>query len=186
VLLSDNFESDPLGSVPAGWTSNGVNSVFTTQQQGTHVLNHAGWTGTIQAGSSTWSNYLYTVAVKPSCWASEHDGMLFAIHEGGNYTLDIVGGNKLVLEKTVNGTVTALGTVSYAFNPSLWYNVSVSMPGGSITAYVNGAPVLSANDSTFSSGAVGLEANDPVAFDNVVVTQPGTSVPAGVTVPRTQ
>jgi len=184
VLLSDTFEGDPLGSLPAGWTSNGLNSVFTAQQQGSHVLNHSGWTGTIQAGSPTWSNYLYSVAVKPSCWASEHDGLLFAMHEGGRYTLDIVGGNKLVLEKTVNGTVSVLATGFYTFDPSLWYNVSVSLPGGSITAYVNGTPVLQSNDSTFSSGAVGIEANDPVAFDNVVVTQPGTSAPAGVTTPR--
>ena len=172
--------------MPAGWTSSGLNSVWTTQQQVSHVLNHGGWTGSIQAGSSTWSNYLYTVAVKPSCWASEHDGLLFGIHEGGggHYTLDIVGGNQLVLEKTVNGTVSVLATAFYTFNPSLWYNVSVSLPGSLITAYVNGTPVLQANDSTFTSGAVGLEANDPVAFDNVVVTQPGTSAPAAVTVTR--
>ena len=184
VLLSDNFESDPLGSVPAGWTSGGVNSVWTTQQLGSRALNHAGWTGYIQTGSSSWSNYLYTVAVKPSCWASEHDGLVFALHEGGHYTLDIVGGNKLLLEKTVNGTVTVLATASYTFDPSFWYNVSVSLPGGSITAYVNGVSVLQANDSTFTSGAVGLEANDPVAFDNVVVTQPGTTVPNPVVTPR--
>jgi hypothetical protein len=165
--------------VPTGWTSSGAYSLFTTQQEGNHVLNHAGWTGIIKAGSSTWSNYLYTVAVKPSCWASEHDGLLFALHEGGTYTLDIVGGNKLVLEKTVSGTVTVLATASYVFNPSLWYNVSVALSGGSITAYVNGAPVLTVNDSTFTAGAVGLEANDPVAFDNVVVTQLGTSAPRG-------
>ncbi|HEV2028877.1 MAG TPA: cellulase family glycosylhydrolase [Candidatus Dormibacteraeota bacterium] len=184
VLLSDNFQNDPRGSLPAGWTAFGANSVWSVQSEGSHVLNHAGWTGSIRAGSSTWSNYLYTVAVKPSCWASEHDGLLFAMHEGGFYTLDIIGGNKLVLEKTVHGTVTVLATAFYTFNPSLWYNVSVSLPGGSITAYVNGAPVLHANDSTFTSGAIGLEANDPVAFDNVVVTQPGTSTPAPVTTPR--
>ena len=184
MLLSDTFESDAVGSIPAGWTSNGLNSVFTTQQQVSHVLNHAGWTGTIQAGSSTWSNYLYTVAVKPSGWASEHDGLLFGVREGGHYSLDIVGGNQLVLEKKVGSTVTQLATVSYTFNPALWYNLSIGFPGGSITAYVNGTPVLQANDSTFTSGAVGIESNDPVAFDNVVVTQPGTSAPVGVIIPR--
>jgi pectate lyase len=184
VLLSDTFESDALGSLPSGWSSHGLNSVFATQQQGSHVLNHSGWSGTIQAGSSTWSNYLYTVAVKPSCWASEHDGLLFGLVEGGHYSLDIVGGNKLVLEKKVGSTVTALASAFYTFDPSLWYNVSVSLPGGSITAYVNGVAVLQASDSTFTSGAVGIEANDPVSFDNVVVTQPGTSAPGAVTTPR--
>ena len=178
MLLSDNFESDALGSLPAGWTGYGVNAVWTVQTQGSRVLNHAGWSGYIKAGSTSWSNYLYSVSVLPSAWASEQDGLLFALTDGGHYTLDIVGGTTLVLSKNVNGTSTQLATAPYTFAASRWYNLSVSLGGGSITAYVDGTSILQASDSTFSAGSVGIEANDPVSFDNVAVTQPASGVPA--------
>jgi endoglucanase len=168
--FSDNFESDPLGSTPAGWTASGVNATFTVQKEGSRVISHGGWSGYIMAGSSSWSKYSLSVSVKPSCWASERDGVMFAVSEGRRYTLDIVGGNKLVLGKWVGSTWTKLATAPYVFDPSRWYTLSVYLPGGAITAYVNGAPVLWVADSSFSTGAIGIESNDPFAFDNVVVT----------------
>jgi hypothetical protein len=178
VLLSDNFESDTLGSLPAGWTGYGVNAVWTVLTQGSHVLNHAGWSGYIKTGSTSWSNYLYTASVLPSAWASEQDGLLFALTDGGHYSFDILGGTTVVLSKNVNGTSTQLATAPFTFVASRWYNLSVSMAGGLITAYVNGTSILQVTDSSFSAGAVGIEANDPVSFDNVSVAQPGYAVPA--------
>jgi len=178
VLLSDNFESEALGSLPAGWTGYGVNAVWTVQAQGSRVLNHARWSGYIKAGSTSWSNYLYTVSVMPSAWGSEQDGLLFALTDGGHYSLDIVGGTKVVLSKNVNGTSTQLATAPFVFAASRWYNLSVSMAGGSITAFVNGTSIVQVSDASFSAGAVGIEANDPVSFDNVSVTQPAYAVPA--------
>lgn len=175
--MSDDFESDAVSSVPAGWTSIGVNSAFTTQVQGSHVLNHGGWSGYLKAGSTTWSNYIFSVAVKPSCWASENDGLIFGRTESGHYSLDIVGGNQLVLGKTVSGTWQQVTTAAYVFDPARWYTVSVSFGGGSITAFVNGTQVLQVKDSTFAAGAIGLESNDPVVFDNVLVTQSGAPIP---------
>src|SRR5690349_11942899 len=32
TLFSDNFESDAIGSIPAGWTVTGTNAGFTVQQ----------------------------------------------------------------------------------------------------------------------------------------------------------
>lgn len=177
VLMSDSFEADAVGSLPSGWTGFGVNSAFTTQVQGSHVLNHGGWSGSLKAGSAAWSNYIFSVAVKPSCWLSENDGLMFGISESGHYSLDIVGGNKLVLGKTVGGTGHQITTGAYIFDPWRWYTVSVSFDGGSITAFVNGVQVLQATDSSFAAGAIGLESNDPVVFDNVLVTQSGTPIP---------
>jgi endoglucanase len=180
-VFSDNFESDPRGSTPAGWTASGVKATFTVQQEGSHFISHGGWSGYIRAGSSSWSNYSLSVSVKPSCWASERDGVMFAVREGGRYTLDIVGGNQLVLGKWVGNIWTKLATAPYVFNPSRWYTLSVYLPGGAITAYVNGAPVMWVADSSFSTGAIGIESNDPFAFDNVVVTQlTGSAAPPPV------
>jgi pectate lyase len=176
-MLADNFEGDALGSTPAGWSGYRINCVWNVQTQGTHVLTHSGWAGSQQIGSASWSNYAYSVDVKPSAWASEQDGLIFAVSEAGRYSLDIVGGNQLVLGKWAGGTWTQLASAPYTFSSYRWYNLSVAMPGGSIIAYVNGTQMLRVSDSTFSSGAVGLEANDPVAFDNVVVTALGVWLP---------
>jgi hypothetical protein len=141
--------------------------------QGTHALTHAGWTGSITAGNPSWSNYSLSVSIKPSCWASEYDGVSFAITETGRYAVYVVGGNQLVLGKWVNGTWTRISSAGYPFDPSLWYTLTVVLPGGVISVYVNGTPVLMAPDSTFSAGAIGFESNDPMAFDNVVVAPIG-------------
>ena len=119
-----------------------------------------------------------SASVMPSAWASEQDGLLFALTDGGYYSLDIVGGTRLVLSKNVNGTSTQLANAPLTFVASRWYNLSVSLAGGLITAYVNGTSMLQVTDSSFSAGAVGIEANDPVSFDNVSVTQPASTVPA--------
>ena len=91
--------------------------------------------------------------------------------------LYVLGGNRLVLGKWVGSTWTQLASAPYTFSSYRWYNLSVALPGGSIIAYVNGTQMLRVSDSTYSSGAVGLEANDPVAFDNVVVTALGVWLP---------
>ncbi len=168
--FADGFANDALGSSPAGWTMSGVNSTWTVQLEGSRAVSHGGWSGSLDVANLSWSNYTFSAGVKPSAWASEHDGLIFALSEAGHYSLDIVGGNQLVLGKWVGGSFHQLAAAHYVFSSSSWYTLSVHMTGGSITASVNGTPVLQASDFTFSAGGVGLEANDPVAFDNVAVS----------------
>jgi hypothetical protein len=178
AVFQDDFESDAPNSSPAGWTNARVNSTWTVQRDGgNQVLDHSGWAGYLSAGSANWTQYLLSASIAPSGWASERDGLVFAIGESGHYSLDIVGGNQLVLTKTVGSTVTTLAQAPYAFAASRWYSLAVAFSQGSITAFVNGAPVLMSSDSSLSGGAIGLEADDPVAFDNVVVTAVGSSTP---------
>ena len=103
--------------------------------------------------------------------------------DGNRYSLDVVGGKRLVLNKVVGGNTTKLASAAYAFNSWSWYTLSVYWINGSITAYGNGTPIMQVNDSTLTSGAVGLEANDPVSFNNVVVTQLAPSSPPPVPPP---
>ena len=174
AVLSDNFEGDAAGSSPTGWTSTALNSSWTVQKQNANqVLSHSGWSGYLSAGNSGWTQYLLSVSVEPSGWASEQDGLVFAHSEAGHYSVDIVGGNQLVLTSSVGGTDHTLAQAAYSFNPWRWYTLSVSFTQGSITAYVDGKAVLHSTDSILSAGAIGLEANDPVVFDNVVVSAAG-------------
>jgi hypothetical protein len=55
---------------------------------------------------------------------------------------------------------------------SQWYNLQVSVQGTTIAFSVDGNPVLSATDASYTAGQVGLLAyqDDTVQFDNVAVT----------------
>ena len=186
VIFSDNFASDPLGFAPSGWVNVGLNCTWTVSDT-SHYVAHSGGSGSLITGSATWSNYALTASIKPSVWASEDDGLLFAVNGSNHYSLLIVGGNQLHLSKSVAGAETSLGTAAYAFNATNWYTITASMTGGVVSLYVNSTLVMQVHDSTFNSGAIGLEANDPVSFDSVTVTQlaapPATSSAAAAMVP---
>lgn len=174
TLYSDTFGADAPGSTPAGWTAAGQSSTFTVANDAAHYVAHAGWTGSLSTGSSSWSNYALSVGIRPSAWASEDDGLMFAVTGANHYSLMITGGNDLVLSKVVSGTETSLGSVMYPFTGGSWYTLGASMSQGVLSVYVNSKLVLQAGDSSLSSGAIALKANDPVAFANVVVTQVGS------------
>ena len=175
MIFSDSFRADAVGSTPSGWTSNGFNSGWYVSEHSIHCVAHANWPGSLTVGGSGWSNYQVSVAVKPSVWASEDDGLLFAVSGANHYSVLIVGGNKLVLNKAISGTEASLASTSYAFSANTWYTLSAQMSGGVISIYVNSALVMQVNDSSLTSGGIGLEANDPVSFDNVSVTSLTTS-----------
>ena len=66
-LFSDDFESDAIGSVPAGWTVVS-GTAWSVQQDGTHVLKQndpsTSNAHVIEAGSSSWTNYTAQADIK--------------------------------------------------------------------------------------------------------------------------
>lgn len=147
-----------------------------------HYVVHAGWTGSLTAGAgASWNGYELSFGMRPSAWASEVDGVMFAINGSNHYNLMIVGGNKLNLSKVISGTETRLASTTYAFTGGTWYTLDAYMTNGVLSIYVNSKLVMQASDSTLKGGGIAFQANDPVAFDNVVVTQlastPTTTTP---------
>lgn len=59
------------------------------------------------------------------------------------------------------------------FQVGRWYDVTVSQQGSQISVTVDGQPLVTASDSSFTSGAIGLYCEDSVAhYGNVTVTNP--------------
>lgn len=122
----------------------------------------------IAAGESSLGNVVYSSAVKPAANAAA--GLTFRVQDADNYyvaSLDTAAG-KVALVKNVAGTRTTIATVDRTVAASAWHQVRVSVKGSLITVSVDGAPVLSAQDSTFSAGKVGywLPAGSAADFDN--------------------
>lgn len=81
---------------------------------------------------------------------------------------------KLILEKVVKGEATRLASLDapgYQFDT--WYDIALSVQGARIQAFVNGKPVLEAQDATLASGQPGLytRALGAIRFGGVTVTE---------------
>lgn len=104
-------------------------------------------------------------------------GVVFRGSDSGYYRVSLLRNQannspKALLEKVQGDSVTTIATAStkaYAgFTANQWLSVSVSAVGSHITVWVNGAQIIDANDSSFSSGWAGVWASSDATtqFDN--------------------
>lgn len=91
------------------------------------------------------------------------------------YANDVSEGQKLVLEKVIDGVATPLAVADGpGYEHRRWYTLSLRVSGSTIQALVDGNPVLEANDSSLTSGQFGVTtvAFGAVSFDDIVVAAP--------------
>ena len=82
---------------------------------------------------------------------------------------------KHVLEKVVNGNVTIIAALDApGYGARTWHTITLSVNGSQLSASFDGQPTITANDTTLSSGEIGLytRAIGGMLFDNVTVTNP--------------
>ncbi len=76
----------------------------------------------------------------------------------------------------VNGVLTQLADISAAIQAGTTYSVRIVRQGGGATVLRNGAQIASTTGLTRTGGKVGLGSrNDPVQFDNFVLTNAGAA-----------
>jgi pectate lyase len=174
TLFSDNFEDGNS----SGWsTSGGTWSVGT---DGSRVYRQTGTSTTARAraGSATWTSYTVTARVKPTAFnGSNRYGALLARAQSSSsyYHLALRNNNTVELARVVSGGITALATAPLTVTVGSWYALSLSVSGSTLRGTVNGSTVVSATDSQFASGQIGVVTfNTAVNVDDVSVdTGPG-------------
>jgi galactosylceramidase len=122
-------------------------------------LNNEGWAGVMGRVSATGSGY----GCKP-------DGYYMRLSADGTCSLYVTTGK----EKIEPGTLLATGkTSNIAANQ--WHTLRLSFAGTSITGFVDKVQILSATDTTFSEGMVGLvsgsenKTKNIALFDNLMI-----------------
>ncbi len=183
VLYSDNFDSDTVGSLPAGWTIE-VGTTWTVQVDGSNVLEQTSSSTSplygIYAGDPTWTDYSLSASVKPGPGSTVYGTSVVAIdgrrQDANNfYTLLVKNGNAWYLGKKVSGNFTTLAWGSTSYNTTTWYTWTLTMTGTTISASINGTTLATVTDSAFSSGNISFKTHDQSEFDNVVVTSTGSN-----------
>ena len=120
-------------------------------------------------GDSTWTDYTYSIKVKS--YNSMGNGMGFRINDNNNlYVFQIDSSSTVSLAKVVNGTRTVMDTEAYSTNILQWYNLSVSVTGSQIKAFIDGQLLFNITDSTFANGKIGLSSQSNASFDDMKLT----------------
>jgi pectate lyase len=176
-LFTDNFED----ANASGWSKSGGSWSVVTD--GSYVYKQSGASAEAKAfsGQSTWTNYAAQARVKPLAYAAadRYVGVI-ARQQGSSsyYLLSLRSGGQVELKKVAGGQATTLGSGTVTVTAGAWYTLRLEAFGSSLRGFVNGTPVASATDSSYSTGRLGLITSYASAeFDDVVADS--TATPEG-------
>lgn len=174
TVSSYSFNFD--GGNANGWTPYGGTWAVTNGQY--TVNSGLGYKSIVSA--NTYSSFVYEADV--SCSSSGDAGLIFRVSSpavgtnsyNGYYAGINSASGLVVLGKAANNW-TEIVSVPYTITPNTLYHLKVSAEGKFIEVYINGTHVISAVDSTYTSGTIGVRAiNSTAKFDNVQVIDNGT------------
>jgi hypothetical protein len=128
-------------------------------------------------GDPEWADYAVEVGVRPLS-LDEMAGVVFRYHTNRHYYLFALTGGKqarlavrLPLERKLRvADWHELGTVDFAYDTTRYYRLRVENQGPKIRAFIDGKPILAADDDTLLRGKAGVTANIPARFQDFQVT----------------
>jgi pectate lyase len=169
TLFSDNFEDGNS----SGWTTSG--GTWSVTADGSQVLRQSGTSSDARAraGSSTWTNYTVTARVRPTGFNGSNRFVAVLARAQSNtsyYYVALRSNNTVELKKLVGGSSSTLASASVTVTLNTWYTLSLTVSGNQLSSSVNGGTALSATDSQFSAGGIGVATfNASASFDDVSV-----------------
>jgi hypothetical protein len=154
-----------------GWTGTGSWSVVAGR-----YLAPAGAANALSLLNTSYAALDYAADVAPA--AAGEAGLVFRVRQGAGYAVGLdAGADRVRLFRL--GMAGELASASVAIDAGTSVRLRIVAVGSRIEVFLDdeAAPILAANDATFTTGATGLFANGAAAFDNVsVVPPPGAIV----------
>jgi hypothetical protein len=127
------------------------------------------------AGDEQWQDYELSVKFAPESRDAQ-SGILFRYRNDRCYYFFGFQGNKIILKKVNRGIAYRLANEilldekNFFWTPKQYYTAEVYVSGNQISASLQNGPTLIAQDSTFTSGKIGLMADIPTRYKDVKVT----------------
>ncbi|OAS14383.1 family 16 glycoside hydrolase [Paenibacillus oryzisoli] len=190
--FTDNFEQGDSHY----WTL--VNGSWSVMNDGTKALRTSASDSIARTlhGSSTWDNYTAETKFKVESWGStsfQTVGLMTRYKDTNNYYLFTYDLGVLNIKKKVGGAITVLASMPFTLTSGTWYTLQAVTDHSRLRLLVNGNEQLSAVDTTFTVGPMGLiTAYGAVSFDDVAIQAAALSsdttapsVPTGVTATET-
>ena len=174
-LFSDNFAS---GS--SQWTASplGLASNWTVSA---NSFNYNGGGHTQQyAGSSSWTDYVFSTDITLANRSNYPGGIRGRVNlsTGASYAVWLYPGDNVIkLFRATGWAIDSAGLTLLAQSPAIVmdtarHTVRLQFTGNQIMVYYDNRLIISASDSTLTSGAVALDvSSQPVSFANISVQQ---------------
>jgi hypothetical protein len=189
VLSQDMTEI--FGDLGTGWIISAMgNGGGWSASNGIYSYNGTGLSQSC-AGNTAWSDYTFDTNIKLSSLSNWPGGVRARVNPstGAGYVVWLYpGSNQIVLYKVAAWSVNdpslaLLGQATATFDTSAYHDLGVDFHGTQISVYWNGALLISATDSAYSTGFVCMDADSqPISYSNVrvnaVQTQAALATPS--------
>ncbi len=182
TLFADDFNDGNAN----GWNKSGGSWSIGTDVSPVYQQTSTGSDAKAQAGSS-WGNQSVQARVKPTAFSTgsgRFAGILGRAQSMTNYYYLGLTGSSVVLGKRTSGGYTVLASQTVPVSTNTWYTLRLEAFGSNLRGYLGGALAVSATDTAFATGKIGLTTYfSSASFDDVVVIDtlgpaPSTSPPA--------
>jgi hypothetical protein len=176
ILFADDFNSGSLSN----WTASPLGLLANWSSSGDVAGYNGGGHTQLYAGSSSWTNYTVETKFQLSSLNNYPGGLRGRVNlsTGAAYAAWLYpGSGQIKLFRAAGWNIDSPGLVTLQqanvnFTANLFHRLDLALNGPQITVSYDGATVITATDSTLSSGAIALDVSDqPIQFDDVLVIQ---------------
>jgi hypothetical protein len=181
TLVSHTFTENFDAGNANGWTTYGGNWNATSKSYQLTDTSAGGFKSV--ANGTSFDNFEYEADIKltGSLTADHNAGLIFRVANptiGGDnlkgYYAGLTAQGRIQLGR-FNNNWTELASILYPVAQDTVYRMKVTARGSNIDVYINGEHILSAVDTTYTSGAIGVRAHlQAVSYDNISVKDLGT------------
>jgi hypothetical protein len=174
ALFRDDFERDPVGTQPAGWTVDdgrwdGV------VEDGSRVVRHAVGPsyGHLVAGSPGWTDYAVSARLRLTPLSTGFAGVAARYEDRGDYyACGVYYASAVRLWRVRAGNATLLDARRMDVATDRFHDVRLVVKGSRVSCVFDQTVVLTAADTSFAKGRIAFVAGSDEAaeLDDVVVT----------------
>lgn len=131
------------------------------------------------AGDSAWTDQAIEARVKVLAFTGSSTSYLAGIYArfadlNNHYYVALQSNGEVKIKKKAGGSNTSISSSAETrVAVGTWYTVKLEVRGSTLTAYLDGAPVLTAQDADIAAGGIAIGTKNATAqFDDVRVTVP--------------
>ncbi|GAB4048181.1 pectate lyase family protein [Catellatospora paridis] len=172
-LFSDDFNDGNA----SGWSTSGGSWSVSGQN---YRQSSTGADAKAQVGTASWTDYTVQARVQPVAFGNSTRAAGItarAQNMTSFYALVLAGSGTAQLRRVSGGGTTTLASAPVSVSTGTWYTLALRVSGSQLTGSVNGTALVSASDTTFATGRIGLVASYTSALFDDVTVESGTGTP---------